>query len=218
MRIGFDFDNTIVHYDDLFHKVAMEQGVIDITVPANKLAVRDYLRTTNREDIWTTMQGYVYGARMQEANAYADAIAIMQRLKVAGHTLAIMSHKTKFPYMGEQYDLHAAAREWIAKNLVADGESLIDTQHIFFEVTKEEKLARIIDFGCDVFIDDLPEILLAPQFPDQVQRYLFDPESTHPAHSKLITITSWLEFESLCHSRESLCHSRAGGNPSQTDS
>ena len=28
MRIGIDFDNTIVSYDALFHKVAREQGVI----------------------------------------------------------------------------------------------------------------------------------------------------------------------------------------------
>ena len=28
MRIGIDFDNTIVSYDTLFHKVAVEQGAV----------------------------------------------------------------------------------------------------------------------------------------------------------------------------------------------
>jgi hypothetical protein len=196
MRIGFDFDNTIVHYDNLFHKVALEQGVIDASIPVNKLAVRDHLRATNREDIWTEMQGYVYGARMQEADAYPDAILTIKRLKSAGHTLAIMSHKTKQPYMGKQYDLHAAARGWIEKYLVADGEPLIAPENIFFELTKEEKWGRIGKFECEAFIDDLPEILLAPQFPAQVKRYLFDPEQHH--HDKEMTdikiVSTWRAF------------------------
>src|SRR3990167_1375213 len=121
MRIGFDFDNTIVSYDTLFHKVAKEQGLIDDTIAVNKLAFRDYLRATDRENIWTEMQGYVYGARMVEAEAYPNALKTIKRLKQAGYTLAIVSHKTRHPYLGEKYDLHAAARSWIEKNL-RDGE------------------------------------------------------------------------------------------------
>src|SRR3990167_963346 len=122
MLIGFDFDNTIVNYNRLFHKVALEQGVIDSTVPVNKLAVRDYLRKNNQEDIWTAMQGYVYGARMDEADAYPDVIQVMERLKQAGHSLVVVSHKTRYTYLGEQHDLHAAARKWIEKDLLEDGE------------------------------------------------------------------------------------------------
>ena len=69
MRIGIDFDNTIVSYDALFHKVAREQGVVPPNTPANKLAVRDYLRQIGKEDLWTEMQGYVYGERMDEVRA-----------------------------------------------------------------------------------------------------------------------------------------------------
>lgn len=198
MRIGFDFDNTIVSYDALFHKVAVEQGVIHEEVPVNKIAVRDFLRKAGQEDIWTEMQGYVYGARMSEAHSYPDVIAVMKRLRDAGHALAIMSHKTRHPYRGKQYDLHAAAREWIQHYLCVDGEDLIPAEHIFFELTKEEKLARISSFGCDVFIDDLPEILLAEQFPPVTRRYLFDPEQHH-RHVNLPAINivpSWVTFES----------------------
>ena len=41
MRIGLDFDNTIVTYDSLFHKVATEQGLVPASLPVSKLAVRD---------------------------------------------------------------------------------------------------------------------------------------------------------------------------------
>lgn len=196
MRIGFDFDNTIVHYDAIFHKVALEQGVIDDTVAVSKLAVRDYLRQADKEDIWTEMQGYVYGARMLEADAYPGVISAMQQFKRAGHTLAIMSHKTKYPYMGEEYDLHAAAREWIKCNLLADHRLIIPEENIYFEITKEDKLARIESFGCDIFIDDLPEILLAQTFPGQVKRFLFDPDNNHANKGldQLQLVSSWPAF------------------------
>ena len=44
MRIGLDFDNTIVSYDALFHRVAREQDVVPANTPVNKIAVRDHLR------------------------------------------------------------------------------------------------------------------------------------------------------------------------------
>lgn len=198
MRIGFDFDNTIVSYDALFHKVAIEQGVIHEEVPVNKLAVRDFLRKAGKEDIWTEMQGYVYGARMSEAQSYPEVITVMKRLRDAGHTLAIMSHKTRYPYRGQQYDLHAAARDWIQRYLCVNGDSIIPSEQIFFELTKEDKLARIANFACDVFIDDLPEILLAAQFPTKTSRYLFDPEQHHRQADlpNINIVPSWATFES----------------------
>lgn len=197
MKIGFDFDNTIISYDALFHKVASEQGLVDHTIAVNKLAVRDFLRANNREDVWTEMQGCVYGARMEEAELFPDVIRVIQKLRAAGHTLAIISHRTQYPYRGHQYDLHSAARNWIAANLCNKEGPLFSVEHIFFEKTKEDKLARIRDFKCDVFIDDLPEILLAPHFPVGTRRFLFDPDNHH-SMTKLPNIqvfSSWMAVE-----------------------
>ena len=79
MRIGVDFDNTIVCYDGLFHRVALEQGLIPASLPANKGGVRDYLRQIGREDDWTAMQGTVYGARMLEASAFPGVLDFFRR-------------------------------------------------------------------------------------------------------------------------------------------
>lgn len=179
MRIGLDFDNTIVSYDELFHKVAREQELVPPETPANKLAVRDHLRKIGQEDRWTEMQGYVYGARMDEAAAYPGVIDFMRLAQAAGHTLMIVSHKTRHPFLGPQYDLHASARGWIEHHLLSDGGTLIPESQIYFELTKQEKIARIANSQCDVFIDDLPEILLAEGFPLVAERLLFDPERHH---------------------------------------
>lgn len=179
MRIGIDFDNTIVSYDALFHKVAREQGLVPPETPLNKVAVRDHLRGIGQEDRWTEMQGYVYGVRMVEALAYDGVIDFIRQARAAGHSIVIVSHKTRHPFLGPQYDLHAAARAWIERHLLCDGETLLSRDDVFFELTKQEKLARIAACGCDAFIDDLPEILLAADFPPGTARVLFDPEDHH---------------------------------------
>ena len=71
MRIGLDFDNTIVSYDALFHAVAVEKLLVPAETPVSKVEVRDYLRAIGNEPAWTELQGYVYGARMEQAEAYS---------------------------------------------------------------------------------------------------------------------------------------------------
>jgi hypothetical protein len=199
MRIGLDFDNTIVSYDALFHRVALEQRVIPTDTPVSKLAVRNHLRSIGSEPVWTEMQGTVYGARMCEAKPYPGVIEFLTGARSAGHTLAIVSHKTRHPFLGPQYDLHAAAREWVDLHLVLDGAALIPPENVFFELTKEAKLARIASFRCDLFLDDLPEILLAGSFPAGTRKALFDPESHHVDSTAPDTlfIRSWHEFAGL---------------------
>ena len=51
MLVGLDFDNTIVCYDRLFHRLARERGLIPEHVPATKGAVRDHLRNVGRERV-----------------------------------------------------------------------------------------------------------------------------------------------------------------------
>lgn len=202
MRIGFDFDNTIVSYDTLFHRVAREQGHIPANIPMNKNAVRDYLRAQGREAVWTQMQGYVYGARMNEAAAYPDAISVIEALGKAGHELTIISHKTKKPYEGPAYDLHKAARGWIETHLRSTtGEALIPVERIFFIETKPEKIAKIGELACDVFIDDLPEILLHEGFPQRTRRFLFGPVAQHNA--QWTHVADWNQFHTLMQATQS---------------
>jgi hypothetical protein len=179
MRIGLDFDNTIVGYDRLFHRIALEQGVIPAGLPESKLAVRDHLRSIGREPVWTEMQGRVYGARMDEATAYPGVHAFLRAARGAGWPVAIISHKTLHPFIGPAYDLHTAARGWIERHLVEDGRPLVDPAQVFFETTKESKLARIAAWQATHFVDDLPEILRAPGFPPAARPILFDPDGHH---------------------------------------
>ena len=179
MHIGLDFDNTIVSYDALFHKVAREGGWVTDAVPVSKVSVRDHLRSIGQEPVWTEMQGYVYGARMDEAAAYPGLHDCLVWAREQGIPVSIVSHKTKYPFLGKQYDLHQAARHWIETHLTDASGPLVRPDHIYFEITKESKVKRIADIRCSVYVDDLPEILLATEFPVSASRILFDPDAHH---------------------------------------
>lgn len=191
MRIGIDFDNTIVSYDTLFHKVAVEQGVIPADLPQTKLAVRDYLRRQGQEGIWTEMQGYVYGARMDEAEAYPGVFDFLRWAGGRGIAISIISHKTRHPFIGPNYDLHEAARHWVKAHLIDGGRNLVAPDEVFFELTKKEKIRRIEAVGCDYYIDDLPEILVADSFPHTTARILFDPDAHHDDAANLVRVRNW---------------------------
>lgn len=199
MTIGIDFDNTIVCYDELFHKVAVEQNAVPDSVAMNKVAVRDYLRLIGSEEIWTEMQGYVYGVRMGEAKMYEGVLDFILLAKSKGHDVVIISHKTRYPFLGHQYDLHASARKWISDNLVNKGKHLFDEGQFFFEETKESKLKRIGNCGCDIFIDDLPEILNNRLFPQNTQKVLFCPDAENAGNISLEEMTvmrTWTDISS----------------------
>jgi hypothetical protein len=195
VRIGVDFDNTIVSYDALFHRVALERNLIPRELPQTKLSVRDYLRRAGKEDAWTEIQGYVYGARMDDAIAYSGAIDFLAWAREERRDLVIVSHRTRRPFLGHPYDLHDAARKWVNKFLIDRPQPLIGAAETYFEPTKKEKLARIAGLDLDVFIDDLPEILLADEFPGRTARVLFDPDGTYPANDRLPAFASWGEIK-----------------------
>jgi hypothetical protein len=195
LRIGIDFDNTIVCYDQVFHRVALERSLIPASLPVSKSSVRDHLRATGNEDAWTQMQGYVYGARMIDAPAFPGAIDFFRRAVRTGVHLSIVSHKTRHPYLGAAYDLHQAALDWLQKNGFFDTADIgLHRGQVFLEQHKHEKLLRIRSLACTHFIDDLPELLAEPGFPRQVRRFLFDPRDEYSAVTEFRRIGSWSEL------------------------
>jgi hypothetical protein len=198
MLIGIDFDNTIVSYDQVFYQVALEKDLIPVDIPVSKGKVRDYLRECDREDEWTELQGYVYGARMEEASPFPDSLQCIANLLKEGFAVNIVSHKTRYPYRGPQYDLHNSAQNWLEKQgfFKKSGIGLAPDQ-VFFELTKQDKIDRIAKVGCTYFIDDLPEFLAEPSFPKDVEPVLFDPNGIHETEQQFRRIFSWKEIEAL---------------------
>jgi hypothetical protein len=191
MRIGIDFDNTIVCYDGVFHLAALERGLIPRDLPGGKNDVRDFLNSSGRKDDFTELQGYVYGARMDLAALYPGVLDFFERARTLGHDLFIVSHKTRHPLRGARYDLHAAALRFLETNRLIGDHCRFAARETFFEETKDAKIARIAALDLDAFIDDLPEILCMRDFPARTAAILFDPDNRWTDES-VARCGSWL--------------------------
>lgn len=192
MIIGVDFDNTLVCYDEIFHRLALERGLITPDVTPTKTDVRNHLRRMGNEQAFTELQGEVYGPRILEATIFPGAKEFFRSCRDQGVVVKIISHKTRFPYAGAGHDLHSAARSWLEHNwfFLAEGAAL-PREAVFFEPTKTAKIARIRSEKCDLFIDDLPELLADLAFPAETKRVLFDSANQFPDNAAYARMRSW---------------------------
>ena len=196
MRLGLDFDNTLVSYDRLFLRVAVEKASVPARTPARKNAVRDHLRAAGREEDWTRLQGEVYGTRILEAEPFDDMLATLKWLADRKVAMCIVSHKTRTPYLGEACDLHAAARSWLDSQGFHDSAGLAwPRTQVFFELSREAKIERILSQGCTHFVDDLPEIL--DLLPDSVEKIYFSPGGIATGHPAWQVMRAWRELPML---------------------
>ena len=182
MRIGIDFDNTIITYDDVFRVVARRRGLIgDGFGGRGKQAIRDHIRLLPEGEIrWQQLQGQVYGKGIAEAAMFPGVAGFLRRCRAQGLPIAIVSHKTEYGhYDPERVNLRRAALDWMtAQGLFR--ELGLSAENVFFESTRAEKLRRIAALSCTHFIDDLEEVLDDPAFPPGVTRILFSTGARPP--------------------------------------
>jgi hypothetical protein len=200
LRIGIDFDNTLVTYDDVFGRAAVDFAELAHGIGRQKRDVRDYLRTLpDGELIWQRLQGYVYGKGISGAQMFTGVDAFLRRCRTEGAEVIIVSHKTEFGHHDpDRVNLRKAARGWMtAKGFFADDGYAIPPDNLFFEATRAEKLARIATLQCSYFIDDLEEVLDDPDFPPGVKRILFSQTDLPGQAPAYAVCRSWNDIEKL---------------------
>lgn len=196
--IGIDFDNTIACYDAVFHAEAVARGLVPESLPLHKTAVRDHLRESGRTDVWTALQGEVYGRCMDRVEPFPGVLETFAACRREGLDIAIVSHKTKHPVLGPPLDLHAAALGWLTRwGFFQTAEFGLSPERVFWEPTREQKLQRITALGCTRFVDDLPELFADADFPAGVEPLLFDPGNLYQAPAGGQRAASWAALAEL---------------------
>lgn len=176
LRIGIDFDNTLISYDNVFLAAAVERKLLSDGFRGNKQAVRDAIRLMPGGEMnWQRLQGYVYGKGIGGAVMFDGVDAFLRGCRAAGHDVFIVSHKTEFGHEDrDRVNLREAALSWMAAHgFFALDVYAISRENVFFESSRAEKLKRIASLRCAYFIDDLEEVLTDPDFPPGVNRVLF---------------------------------------------
>ena len=81
IKLGLDFDNTIITYDEIFYKIALERNLIGDDLAHQKNVIRDFLRKNDLEDQFTLLQAEVYGNRILEAKPAENLFENLLTLK-----------------------------------------------------------------------------------------------------------------------------------------
>lgn len=194
LRVGIDFDNTIVNYEGVFHKAAVDAGWMPKDIGTSKQAVKSYFIDRNEEPRWTELQGLVYGKAIEFAKPFEGLLKALLEMQTDNMLLFIVSHKTRYPIIGDKLDFHEAAKTWLAENGIEQHMS-----QIYFCPEKDEKVQQIADLQLDWFIDDLPSILEHQLFPENTKGMLFDPDGHHQTKHNAghISVQRWTEIPSV---------------------
>lgn len=187
LHIGIDLDNTMVCYDEVFARRAATLGLGCVEPRAAKTLLRNTLRSCPGGEVaWTECQGEAYGPGLVKARPFPDTREVIAGWLHAGHTISVISHKTRFAALGPAHDFHAAARVWF-EHWFGD----LPLQ-LFLEPTRWAKLRRIESQRCDVFVDDLLDLLEEPAFPAGPKRIWYSPDNSISACSPAISrAASW---------------------------
>ena len=197
VSVGLDFDNTIACYDFVFPEVAADLGLVTASWQGGKQQLRDYVRTLpNGEEWWQRIQGRVYGRYMHRAVLFPGAAEFLLRCRVRGARVSIVSHKTMFGHFDpDKIPLREAALQWMDQQGFFSGPQFgLRTEDVYFAETREEKLRQIEDRACDIFVDDLIEVLAEPEFPRGTRRILYSPGTESQTNPDIEVCGSWKEI------------------------
>jgi hypothetical protein len=198
LRIGLDFDNTIITYDAVFLAAARKSGLVAADFIGGKQAIRDTIRLLPDGELsWQKLQGQVYGKGLAQAEMVEGVDAFLRRCRESKVPVVIVSHKTEFGhYDPDRINLRDAARVWMSKRGFFQTSGYgIAPDAVYFENTRQDKITRIAQVGCTHFIDDLEEVLSDPAFPSGVERILFSDAVPAPAAASCIVCPTWRHIE-----------------------
>ena len=195
--IGLDFDNTLVSYDDLMLRVAIDRGLVPAGGRQSKRQLRDRIRQLpDGEAEWQKLQAVVYGPRMHEALPIRGVATFFQLCKRQNIPLFIASHKTRYAHLDTSgTDLRQSALDRMNRMGFFDSaRSGLTPGNVYFESTRREKAERIGSLGCTHFIDDLEEMFLDESFPSGVEKILYAPDRPSQALPSIKVMSSWKEI------------------------
>ncbi|MDC2995147.1 HAD family hydrolase, partial [Prochlorococcus sp. AH-736-F09] len=104
IKLGLDFDNTLIDYDEVFYEIACEKNLIPKNIGKTKVKVRKFLKDKGEEELFTLLQGEVYGSKINLAKQSEGMFETLKILKEQNIELFIVSHKTLYPYAGPKFD------------------------------------------------------------------------------------------------------------------
>lgn len=194
MRIGLDFDNTLVRYDHVFALESKKLGIMPASWRGSKQELRDELQSRpDGERLWQALQGRVYGSGMEQAVMFPGLAPFLMRSRQKGDDLFIVSHKTEFGHFDStRTPLRQAALSWMeSRGFFEQSRFGLAKENVFFAGTRREKVEQIARLNLDIFIDDLEEVFAEEGFP-LINKVLFNVRAEGQHHN--LHCTNWSDI------------------------
>jgi hypothetical protein len=193
--IGIDLDNTLILYDRLFERMAVERGLLASSEGRVKRRTRDAVRRLPGGEVaWQKLQAAAYGPRIGEARLAEGARAFLRQCRRESVEVHVISHKTRHAaYDTTGTDLQQAALDWMRGQGLFGDEGLSPSA-VHFLPTRRQKIGRIRELGCGWFVDDLEETFLQSGFPGGVERILFAPDPPEQAPPGVRVARCWTQI------------------------
>ena len=195
MRIGFDFDNTIVNYDLFFTQIANELILEYLESPKN--SIKNYYEVElGQPNSWKEIQFKVYCELISKITPSEKFITFLNWLIDNKHDIFIVSNKTQnIKINNKNLNLRHPAEKWIEKNI-----PIFNKERIFFESSAIAKIRKIKSLSLDFFVDDLITILNHHQFPFTTKKILFN-SKLHELN-KIYIASNWDEVKKYIIDKE----------------
>jgi len=194
--VGVDLDNTIICYDDLFHRLALESELVASAIQPSKKLVRDHIRGLPEGDVaWQRLQAEAYGPRIHEAGLFPGVKECFAAFRSRGIRSYIVSHKTRFAGVGDRdVSLRDCALDFLRASGIVDCLEGGETD-VYFSDTRREKCRTVETLRCEAFVDDLVETFQEPDFPVETERLLFDPQGVYAPDVPARRFCSWAAIQ-----------------------
>ena len=197
-HIGVDLDNTIIDYSLAYGAISKKFGFG--TELVDRMSIRTHLRLKEDGIEWQRFQALLYTEGLISAQPTKGVREFFELCRFSQIEVSIVSHKTlQTPELFGAQNLRQPAIEWLKEHsLVSD---FVGFDHLHFCSTQLEKVNTINELGCDIFIDDLLEVLMNPELASEISRVLYVVESTKnlPDKEKVVPMNffdlhNWLEL------------------------
>ena len=199
MRIGIDFDNTIVNYDKVFKEIALYRRLIKKDWEGTKQELRKKIIRDKNEEVWKKLQGLVYGKYIHLAKISEGFNNFFLKAKLLGAKVYIVSHKTIYGhYDKERVLLRKEALKWINKK------KIFNFDKIYFENSIDNKIKRINSLKLDYFIDDLFLILNNKAFSKKIKKILFNKIKNKKLPENIKQLHQWFKVKDLIFGVENI--------------
>lgn len=192
--IALDLDNTLICTDGAFEAAARELDLpLPAGVPVTKALVKPAALAAGGNELWTRLQGIAYGDGLVHAVPFPGCRDFIAAALDRGESLAIVSHKTRYPAIGPRVNLHQAADAWLDRHdMRFDGRL-----PAWYCESRADKVVRLGALAPRALVDDLPEVFQCPGFPPATAFILFDPGNRHADWTATPRATSWTDVSRL---------------------